>query len=141
MNYIKYSCMFLCHNFWIFPNYILLERKINTFWSGRISIIGNTKSLRANIYILLIYTLRQNVFKMRQEKLWAISSLYVLNCSKYFGRKYLKNITQEKLHQVFMHNFSVSKWLDIYKDFYTKSRLCSKIFQYFHFVNIKSINQ
>ena len=86
-----------------------------------------------------------------------ISSLYVLNyfkCSgktcfkkskvfirwivlSIFGQNVWHNQTR-KLYQVFMYNF-LSKWLDIHKDFRTISSLCSKMFQCYHIIYIKSI--
>ena len=54
---------FLCQNIRIFPNYILLARKINIFWSGSISSIRNIKSLCAE------YILRQNVSKNQTRKI------------------------------------------------------------------------
>ena len=54
------------------PNYILLARKINTFWSGSISRIRNITSSCAELF--LIYILGQNVSKNKKRK--------ILNCIK-----------------------------------------------------------
>ena len=64
-----------------------------------------------------------------------ISRFYVLNCFKYFGAKCFKNQTR-KLYQVV---FSMLKWLDTHKYFWTISILCSKMFQYFHIIYIKRL--
>ena len=62
---------------------------------------------------------------------YVISSLYVLNCFEYFLINILGQMSQkDQARNVFwtisiLHAwFSVSKWLDIHKDFWTISSLC-----------------
>ena len=68
----------LCQNIWIFSNYILLARKINTFWSGINISVRDIKSLCAKLF-------------------WTFSYIY-------FGTKCLKKLNKKnfELYQVFL---------------------------------------
>ena len=117
-----------------------LQKKL-THFSLEISVVCVKSSLyKINCFkYLLIYFFETNCLKNETRKKFEQYQVYVLNCFKYFVTKFLEKIRQEKLYQVFMHNFSVSKWLDIYKDFKTKSSLCRKMFQYVHNVYMKAL--
>ena len=72
---------FLCQNVQTFQNYILLPRKIKTFWSGSVSSIRNIKL--------------------------SCSKLFYVFSNIYFGTKCLKKLDKKnfEIKQVFMHNF------------------------------------
>ena len=66
---------FFCHHVRIFPNYILHERKINTFWSGIINSIRNIKSLCAKLFEIFSNIYFGTKFTKKSDKKY-------LNCIK-----------------------------------------------------------
>ena len=128
LNYNKSSCIIFVPNCCKYFLIHIIHKIFETFWSRDVISIQGIITFWA---------------KIRKEKVWTISSIHVLNCSKCFpicilGQNVQKNQIRKTISSLH-EQFSVSKWQDIHKDFWTISS--GTMFQYFHIVYIKIITQ
>ena len=130
---------FLSQNILTFPMYILFTKIIKTFWSKDVTntwvLVHFVLKIHKDFWTYQVFicwiveifwdkTSRNQTRKFTKR---TISSLYVLNCFKYFQVYILGQISQK-----------------IRQENYIKSLctiFCAEMFQYFHIVHIKSITQ